>query len=128
MRKTQVLVGILLICAGAVLQGCSTNKVGAEAAGTASYAWVSLESIEPVSIEKVYVATLKAVDELKLPVIQKGVDSMSGKIIARDVEDKKIVVTLNATTDGMTKLSIRVGTIGDEAKSKLLYEQIKKNL
>jgi hypothetical protein len=68
------------------------------------------------------------VEELKLPIIQKGVDSMSGKIIARDVEDKKIIITLTSATGGMTKMSIRVGTLGNEGKSKLIYEQIKKKM
>jgi hypothetical protein len=67
-------------------------------------------------------------DELKLAVLQKNSDSMSGQIVARDVADKKITISLTATTDGKTKLAIKVGFLGDEAKSRLIYELIKKKL
>ena len=118
---------LLLIFAAAALQGCS-GAAEESSIGKASYGWGNLESVEDASIEKVHAATLKALEDLKLPAIQKDLDSMSGKIVARDVADKKIIVTLRATTDGNTKLSIRVGTFGDEAKSHLIYEQIKKKM
>lgn len=119
----------LLVCAVVVLQGCSSESAGpADTAGKTLYSWGELNATESAGIEKVYGASLKAVEELKLPIIQKGVDAMSGKIVTRDVEDKKIIITLTAVTDGMTKLSIKVGTLGDEGKSKLIYEQIKKKM
>jgi hypothetical protein len=121
---------VLLVCSAVALQGCASSEGGAKpevlAAGTAQYSLGTLKSVEPMSIDKVYDAALKAMDELKLPVIQKSVDSMSGQVVGRDVADKKITITLNATTDGKTKLAISVGTLGDEAKSRLIYEQIKK--
>ncbi|MBN2019829.1 MAG: DUF3568 family protein [Sedimentisphaerales bacterium] len=132
MRSRQVLLAIFLICSTIVIAGCASSDGGAKpkgiAPGTAKYSMGTLESFEAKSIDKVYDAALKAMDELKLPVIQKGVDSMSGKIVGRDVADKKIVVTLSSTTDGMTKVSIKVGLLGDEAKSRLVYEQLKKKI
>ena len=120
----------LLVCALTVLSGCSqeskeAGKTGASA--KAEYSWGALNATESAGIEKVYDASLK-VEELKLPIIQKGVDSMSGQIVARDVADKKIIITLAAAAGGTTKISIKVGTLGDESKSKLLYEQIKKKM
>ena len=53
---------------------------------------------------------------------------MSAEIIVRDAQDKKIKIKLSATAEGTTKLSIRVGAFGSETKSRLIYEQIKKNL
>jgi len=129
MKTRQMCLVSLLVCAAVILQGCSSES--AEPGGTAGktqYSWGVLNVTESAGIEKVYDASLKAVEELKLPIIQKGVDSMSGKIVTRDVEDKKIIITLTAVTDGMTQLSIRVGTLGDEGKSKLIYEQIKKKM
>jgi len=130
MRSTRMLLMVLLVVSAVVLNGCASSEESAQsegiAAGTAQYKMGTLKSVEPTSIDKVYDATLKAMEELKLAVLQKNVDSMSGEIVARDVADKKITITLNATTDGMTKLSIKVGMLGDEAKSRLIYEQIKK--
>lgn len=130
MQNKRMLVAVLLVVSAVVFHGCASSKEGAKpkgvAPGTAQYKMGSLKSVESTSIDKVYGATLKAMEELKLPVLQKSVDSMSGEIVARDVADKKITITLNATTDGMTNLSIKVGMLGDEAKSRLIYEQIKK--
>ena len=128
MRNGKTLLPILLVCSAIVLQGCATSEEQAAAAGKAKYSMGNFESVEQASIDKVYAAGLKAMEELKLPVIQKDVDSMSGKIAGRDVADKKIIITLSATPDKMTKLSIKVGMFGDEAKSRLIYEQIKKQL
>jgi hypothetical protein len=123
---------VLLVVSAVVLNGCASSEEGAQpegmAAGTAKYSMGSLKSVEPASIDKVYDGTLKAMDELKLAVLQKNADSMSGKIVVRDVADKKIAISLTATTDGKTNLSIKVGMLGDEAKSRLIYEQIKKKI
>jgi uncharacterized protein YceK len=122
---------VLLVCSAVVLQGCASTEKKAEPkamAPAAQYSWGALKSVEPVGIDKVYDATLKALDELKLPILQKRVDSMSGEIIVRDVSDTKIAIVLTATTDGKTKLAIKVGLLGDEAKSRLIYEQLKKKL
>ena len=124
MRTSQTCVVLLLACAAMAFQGCSSDAETPKPA----YSWGSFDAVESAGINKVYDASLKAAEELKLLVIQKDVDSMSGKITARDVADKKIIITLTATTDKMTKLSIRVGTLGDEGKSKLIYEQIKKKM
>jgi len=126
----RMLLAALLVVSAVALHGCASSEGTAKpegvAPGTAQYKMGTLKAVESTSIDKVYGATLKAMEELKLPVLQKSVDSMSGEIVARDVADKKITITLNATTDGMTKLSIKVGMLGDEAKSRLIYEQIKK--
>lgn len=128
MRTRELCLVSLLVCAVTVLLGCSSESKGTGASGKVEYSWGELNATESAGIEKTYDASLKAVEELKLPIIQKGVDSMSGKIITRDVEDKKIIITLTAATGGMTKISIKVGTLGDEGKSKLIYEQIKKKM
>jgi hypothetical protein len=128
MRNGKMLLTILLICSAVVLQGCATSEEKAGPAGAPKYKMGNFESVEQANIDKVYAAGLKAMEELKLPVIQKNVDSMSGEIVGRDVADKKIVITLSATPDKMTKLAIKVGMFGDEAKSRLIYEQIKKQL
>ncbi len=130
MRSMRMLAAVLLVVSAVVLHGCASSEGTAPpeetTAGMAQYKMGSLKSVEPTGIDKVYDATLKAMEELKLAVLQKSVDSMSGEIVARDVADKKITISLSATTDGMTKLSIKVGMLGDEPKSRLIYEQIKK--
>jgi len=128
MRGANILLGILLVAATAAAQGCVLVAVGAGAAGTVAYIKGDLESVESAKIDKVYDAVLKATGELQLAVIQKGKDAMTAKVIARDAEDKKIIISLAATAEGATKMTIRVGWFGSENKSRRIYDQAKKHL
>lgn len=128
MRKGIVVLILLLVGTAALLQGCLAVVVGAGAAGTVAYVRGDLESVEPKDINTVYQATLKAMEQLELSVSKKTKDAMSAEIVARDSQDKKVTITLGATAEGATKLSIRIGTFGSETKSRLIYDQIKKNL
>jgi len=128
MAKARVFLIFLLIGCAVLLQGCMIAAVGAGAAGTVAYIRGDLQTVEAASIDDVYEATLKAMDELELSITQKSKDAMSAKIIARDAQDKKITIKLAATAEGTTKLSIRIGVFGNERKSRLIYDQIKKKL
>ena len=66
--------------------------------------------------------------QLELSVSTDAKDAMSATIVVRDSQDKKMTIKLLATTEDSTKLFIRVGTFGSETKSRLIYDQIKKNL
>lgn len=67
-------------------------------------------------------------EQLELSVSRKTKDAMSAEVIARDAGDKKITIRLGATAEGATKISIRIGVFGSETKSRLIYDQVKKNL
>ena len=67
-------------------------------------------------------------EQLELSVSTKTKDAMSAEVVARDSQDKKITIKLTATAEGSTKISIRIGVFGSETKSRLIYDQIKKNL
>jgi len=125
---SRLTLAVLLVGAAALLQGCVAVVVGAGAAGTVAYIRGDLESIESKDLNAVYEATLKAMEQLELSVSRKTKDAMSAEVIARDAEDKKVTISLGATAEGATKISIRIGVFGSETKSRLIYDQIKKNL
>lgn len=128
MRKNGAILVLLLASAAVALGGCVVAAVGAGAAGTVAYIMGDLQTVELAKLDDVYAAAEKAVGELELSVTSKTKDAMSAKIIARDSQDKKVKIKLAATAEGGTKVSLRVGTFGNETKSRLIYEQIKKNL
>ena len=128
MRKKQVFVMVLLVITVGLVGGCMIAAVGAGAAGTVAYVRGDLEAVESKKLEAVYEATLKAVNKLELNVTKETKDSLSAVIVARDAQDKKITIKLNATTEDTTKLSIRVGLFGSETKSRLIYQKIHDNL
>ena len=108
--------------------GCVAAAVGVGAAGTIAYVRGDLEAVESHSLDRVYEATVKALDELELNVISKSKDALSATINARDAQDKKIKIMLKKTAEQTTKISVRIGTFGDETKSRLIYQKINYNL
>ena len=131
MRKEQVFLILVLAGMAVLAQGCAVAWVGAglaAGAGTVAYLRGDLEAVESKDIDTVLEATEKAVEELELKVSKKTKDKMSAVIIARDAQDKKITIKLSAAVEGSTKLSIRVGSFGDETKSRLIYQKIQEKL
>lgn len=127
MQKSQVIIVLLAIGTSFILQGCMLLAVGAGAAGSVAYVRGDLEAIEAKKLDTVYDAAKKALEQLELSISKDAKDAMSAEIIARDSQDKKITVKLAAATEDSTKLSIRFGVFGDETKSRMVYDQIKKN-
>ena len=131
MRKEQVFLILALAGMAVLAQGCAVAWVGVGlgvGAGTVAYLRGDLEAVESKDIDTVLEATEKAIEELELKVSKKTRDKMSAVIVARDAQDEKITIKLNATADESTKLSIRVGGFGDETKSRLIYQKIQEKL
>ena len=118
----------MLVGTAVLVKGCVVAAVGAGAAGTVAYVMGDLEAVQSKKLGTVHEATLKAVKELGLNVTKDTKDALSAVIVARDAQDKKITIKLKATTEEMTKLSIRVGLFGNETKSRLIYQKIHENL
>lgn len=125
--QTKQLFVLLLIGTAVLLHGCAAAWVGA-GAGTVMYATGDLKVVVAKDINSVYMATLKSLEQLQLRITSKAKDALAAKIIARDAQDKKITIKFTSTTEETTNLSIRVGLFGNETKSRLIYEQIRKNL
>jgi len=126
MTKKQIVLMVLIVSMAGVTGGCVVAAAGL-GAGTVAYVRGDLETMEPKSLDEVYKAAEKAVKELGLNVSQKTKDAMSAVFVGRDAEDKKIRIKLTAAEDNMTKLSIRIGLFGNETKSRLIHEHIKKH-
>jgi hypothetical protein len=129
MIRTKLFVLPLLLAAALMfVQGCMTVALVGAGAGTVMYAKGDLEAVLSNDINSAYEATQKSVKQLELNVSSKVKDELTAKIVARDAQDKKITIRLASTAENTTKISIRVGLFGDETKSRLIYEQIQKNL
>lgn len=131
MGKKQVYLWFPFVCLAMTAGGCTVALVAlgvGAGAGTAMYVAGDLEAVVSEDIATVYDAALKALDQLEVKVSSKVRDALSARIVARDASDKKVTIKLTSTAEGTTKLSIRIGTFGDETKSRLIYGQIQENL
>ena len=121
---------LLLLSAVAVLaQGCKKSQTKQHQAQTVAFVNGSLETVETAGLDALFTASLKVHDELELTIIHKAKDEMMAEIISRDAEGNIVWIRLESEAKGMTELSIRIGKSGgDETKSRLIYEAIKKGL
>lgn len=130
MRIRQVVLTIVLACTAAFISGCVAAAIGAGVIGVGTVAYIKgdLEAIETQHIDVVYEAARKAMKQLRLQMIKERKDLDSGLIVVRDAEGQEAKITLKSTEHGGTKVSVRVGLFGDQARSQLIYQKIRDNL
>ncbi len=88
----------------------------------------TFEAEIPYKVEQIYFATLKAIKELKLTTISKDRDKLVGIIMARNAKGEEIEVNINALEEQKSQVIIRVSPFGNMTQSKLIFNEIKKNL
>lgn len=119
----------LLLSAGLLLSsGCMAVAVaGATAAGVV---WVrgALETNLDRDLGRVHDAAVSAVEDLEFALVSKRKSGVDGEVVARTALDKRVSITLKQVTQNTTKISIRVGLMGDEAMSQVILERIRKRL
>ena len=112
-----LLISLMSLCGS----GCAVALVGAGAAGTVAYMKGDFESVEPYTVDEVFVAAKAALADLGISRINDEKDALSAQITARDASDKKVSISIKYLTDATSKVSIRVSLFGDESKSKKIY-------
>jgi hypothetical protein len=118
---------VLLLSAVAVSQsGCASLAVGAGAgAGVVAYIRGELAGDVDANLDRTLRAANRAVDQLRFAKVNEKSDALTGIIIARTADDKKIEIRVERVTDNTTKVRIRVGLIGDQAISMQVWERVK---
>lgn len=131
MKAIKYLITPLLGVALVLQTGCALLLVGGgAAAGVGGYAYVKgeLKATEKASLDKVWDASLAAMQELQFAVTAQAKDALTGELTARTAQDKKVTIQLKALPDSSTEIKVRVGTFGDEALSLVIMDKIKKHL
>lgn len=109
--------------------GCVPLIVGAAAGGT-GYAWYKgeLEETLPVSVSRMHQAAKAGLKDLEITVLQDHSDKLRSEIKAVMADGTKVSVEGESMGNSTTKLSIRVGYIGDKNLSLRIRDAIKKHL
>ena len=110
-----------------VSNGCVAVFAGGAAVGAGAIAYIQgeLRSSEAVTLERAWTAAQAAMKDMEYAVTDKQKDAASAKLIARGAGDKKIIVSLAKESGTVTKIGIRVGTLGDKTLSYQILEKIK---
>lgn len=126
--RARVLLASALLGAMVLTSGC-VAVVAAAGAG-AGVLWVrgAIETNVEGDIDQVYRAAQKAVAELQFAKVSERKSGLDAQIIARTALDKKIDITLEKAAANSTKVSIRVGLVGDQQMSLSILERLKAHL
>ena len=120
-------ISIVFVLAGLVLAVCSCapSLVGTEAG---AYSSRKLYAVTAQDMTRVYEATQAALKSLELEITDTAKDVFYAKVTARSADGKRISIGIKPGADNLTHYSIQVGTLGDEQRSRVIYEKIQQNL
>lgn len=123
--KSRTCLAALLTAVIALGLGCKTTIIDSASENQATYQMGKLTLEETQGIDAVYAATEKAMSDLGLKVVQRAKDALQAEVVARDAQDKKIIVKLLSVTKDTTKVTVNVSPM---EKAQRIYESIHDNL
>ncbi len=122
---TLAMAALLLAC------GCHTTYVTVESGRdtenvSASYKFGMLEAVLSRDVDTLSDSSEKALGALRMPVVNKSKDKLSGKIQAYTSDGKDVTINITSLGESVSRLTIVVGSriAGDEAQSRLIFQKI----
>jgi len=122
-RKISVL-AVLMLC----VCGCGRpNLIGTDAA---VYSRGTLFAVASQDLNSVYDATVTALKQLEVEVIETAKDVFYAKVVGRIADGKTITIRIEPGADNITNISIKASKFlsGNEERARVVYTQIKLNL
>lgn len=125
----QLSLGIMAVVFLTSATGCVPLLIGA-AAGAGGIAYVKGALVENIdeTVEDIHQASLAALKDLGLFVTSDELNRHSVLINAEYEDGKKVVIKVDAITEYVSKITIRVGVVGDQEDSRLILNAIEKRL
>ena len=124
--------GVLLLALAIQISGCAEAVlVGVGAAGGAGAAlWARgrMEEELDISFSKVHTATLTALKDLELPIKKDSKDKLTAKIESQFSDGKYVWISIYALTESSSKITVRVGGLGDLSRSQKIFDAIHQHL
>ena len=125
-RGEGLIIGLILVY---LCSGCMALAVGA-ASGVAGAVYVMGKLQEELNhpIAAVHEATLQGLRDLDLPISENKADKLSAHVESKLADGTHVWIDLDSIADSRTKLTIRVGVVGDESRSRKILAAIKARL
>jgi hypothetical protein len=108
-------------CAGLIVAGALTAGV---ATGTYFFVKGNLKRDYEAPVERVWEATLQAVEELRLTTETKRHDAFGGVIKGIMADGDSFQIELKRLSETWTEVGVRIGTFGDGIKSEAIHDKI----
>jgi hypothetical protein len=117
---------VVIACLMLIVCGCSRpNIVGTDAA---VYSRGALYAVSGKDLNSVYAATVKALEQLEIEVVEKEKDVFYAKVVGEIADGMNVVVRLEPGDNNVTELSIKASALGNEDRSRVIYQKIQEIL
>lgn len=128
MKVGEIIALLSLFCLLTGGSGCAVLVAGAAGAGagvgTYSYIEGNLKRDYMGPLPKVWKAALEALEQLDIPSNVENKDAFGGLVEGIMHDGTKFTIQLKKISDQQTEVGVRVGFLGDRAKSELIQETI----
>lgn len=127
-KITAVVVACLTLVALPLFSGCVVVAAGAAGAGAVAYVRGEMQASVEHDLDTTFQAAQRALKALQFARIEDKKSGVDAQLISRTALDKRVEIKLKKVTDGLTKVQIRVGVVGDQELSLTILEKIKAEL
>jgi hypothetical protein len=109
--------------------GCAALVVGAAGgAAGAVYVMGRLQERVQAPVPTVHHAAVQGLKDLDLPILEDKGDKITAHLESEFADSSHVWIDLDTVGESQTKITIRVGIVGDEARSRRLLAVITKRL
>ena len=121
--------GVLCVLVGLLCSGCFALAVGA-AGGVAGAVYVmgKLKDEVDYPVPVVREAVVAAMQDLELKLTQDKIDTLSAHMESAFSDGTNIWIDVDSVSDSRSRVTIRVGVMGDEVRSRKIYDKIRQHL
>jgi hypothetical protein len=127
-KMTTHILAVLTLVALPLFTGCVVVAAGAAGAGAVAYVRGEMQASVEHNLGTTFAASQRALQNLQFARIDDRQSGVDAQLISRTALDKRVEIKLKKVTDGLTKVHIRVGVIGDQELSLTILEKIKAEL
>ncbi len=127
LMKNYGIMALFIMWTMPLMSGCAVALFGAGAgAGVAGATYVmgKLEDEVHAPVSKVQRATVGALKSLQLPIDKERGDKLAAELESETADQKKVWISITSLTSSRSKIVIRVGLLGDEARSRQILQAI----
>jgi hypothetical protein len=118
---------VVLAMAALSVSGCFWLAAGAVGGGALGvYYEGRLQQTLNADLAKCHRAAEETLADQKLPVIEDRADAVTAHLGSRYADDKRVWIDMEAVGSGSTKVTIRVGVMGDKDRSLTILDGIKR--
>lgn len=118
----------LVIFVGVMLIVCGCSKPTIIGTNAAVYSGGTLYAVSGKDLNSVYNATVAALQQLEIEVVEKDKDVFYAKVVGKMADDMSVTVRIEPGSDNKTELRIKTSRFGDEDRSRVIYDKIQQAL